>query len=94
MIWEASLGKKTLIYLFYSLSLFIAKIFFSVCFFDSKKMCEHNVDKRITNRKRYKQAKIWKRRNQKKIPTPKTEVEKKQTNNQAHIRSLRLLHVL
>ena len=34
---------------------------------------------------RYKQAKIRKRRNQKKIPTPKTEVGKNQTNNQALI---------
>ena len=42
-------GEKTLIYLFYSLSLFIAKIF---CLFVSliAKKCEHNVDKRITNR--------------------------------------------
>ena len=32
--------------------------------------------------KRYKKAKIRKRRNQKKIPTPKTEVGKNQTNNQ------------
>ena len=36
-------------------------------------------------KKRYKQAKIRKRRNQKKIPTPKTEVGKKQTNNQVLI---------
>ena len=35
--------------------------------------------------KRYKQAKIRKRRNQKKIPTPKTEVGKNQTNNQVLI---------
>ena len=34
---------------------------------------------------RYKQAKIRKRRNQKKIPTPKTEVGKNQTNNQVLI---------
>ena len=36
-------------------------------------------------RKRYKQAKIRKRRNQRKIPTPKTEVGKHQTNNQVLI---------
>ena len=36
-------------------------------------------------RKRYKQAKIRKRRNQKKTPTPKTEVGKNQTNNQVLI---------
>ena len=35
--------------------------------------------------KRHKQAKIRKRRNQKKTPTPKTEVGKNQTNNQAPI---------
>ena len=34
---------------------------------------------------RYKKAKIRKRRNQKKIPTPKTEVGKNQTNNQVLI---------
>ena len=34
---------------------------------------------------RYKYAKIRKRRNQKKIPTPKTEVGKNQTNNQVLI---------
>ena len=34
---------------------------------------------------RYKLAKIRKRRNQKKIPTPKTEVGKEQTNNQVLI---------
>ena len=35
--------------------------------------------------KRYKKAKIRKWRNQKKIPTPKTEVGKNQTNNQVLI---------
>ena len=40
------------------------------------------VDKRI---KKYKWAKIRKRRNQKKTPTPKTKVGKKQTNNQVLI---------
>ena len=35
--------------------------------------------------RRYKKAKIRKRRNQKKIPTPKTEVGKNQTNNQVLI---------
>ena len=35
--------------------------------------------------KRHKQAKTRKRRNRKKIPTPKTEVGKNQTNNQVLI---------
>ena len=35
----------------------------------------------VVDTKRYKWAKIRKRRNQKKIPTPKTEVGKNQTNN-------------
>ena len=38
-----------------------------------------------SNVRRYKKAKIRKRRNQKKIPTPKTEVGKNQTNNQVLI---------
>ena len=38
-----------------------------------------------THQQRNKQAKIRKRRNQKKIPTPKTEVGKNQTNNQVLI---------
>ena len=37
----------------------------------------------FVSEKRHKQAKIRKRRNQKKTPTPKTEVGKNQTNNQA-----------
>ena len=39
----------------------------------------------IVGKKRHKQAKIRKRRNQKKIPTPKAEVGKIQTNNQVLI---------
>ena len=45
----------------------------------------HNGKENKNDRKRYKQAKIRKRRNQKEIPTPKTEVGKNKTNNQALI---------
>ena len=39
----------------------------------------------VNKGKRYKYAKITKRRNQEKIPTPKTELGKNQTNNQVLI---------
>ena len=50
--------------------------------------CENVIDGQTSvddNKERYKQAKIRKRRNQKEIPTPKTEVGKNQSNNQALI---------
>ena len=47
----------------------------------------HGTTTRTLIQKRYKQAKIRTRRNQKKIPTPKTEVGKNQTNNQVLIPS-------
>ena len=49
---------------------------------EGRERAEGEWRKTVSWQKRYKWAKIRKRRNQKKIPTPKTEVGKNQTNNQ------------
>ena len=48
-------------------------------------LCSIFVWRRTSAKQRYKKAKIRKRRNQRKIPTPKTEVGKNQSNNQVLI---------
>ena len=94
MIWEASLGKKNFdLFILFSLSLY-SKDFFLFVSLIAKKNANTMLINALQIEKGTSRQRSGKGAIRKRFPLQKPRWEKNQTNNQALIRSLRLLHVV